>query len=120
DSDGVLVSVRSRPGRPLLLQPGREESVWLHTRIGQTDAALNVEVYSDGGRIARREFVPHFEPVAGQISYGQAASLQMFVEVGPSDLGMRSAVATSEDTEHALTTAVANINRPGELPVEWY
>ena len=120
DSDQVAVSVLSRPERPVLLEPGREESVWLHTRIGQIEAELSIEVYADGQRIARRGFVPNFEPGPGQIPYGQAASLQMFVELSASDLGLRSAFIRSQETEATLSSVVANVSRPAELPVEWY
>ncbi|MEX2172643.1 MAG: hypothetical protein WD851_25210 [Pirellulales bacterium] len=120
DSDRVSVAVSSRADRPVLLEPGREDSVWLHTRIGQIDAELSVEVYADGERIARRGFVPNFEPGPGQIAYGQAASLQVFVELSAGDVGLRSAFIRSQETEATLSTVVATVSRPTELPVEWY
>lgn len=122
DNDGAKVSVMSRPDRPISLQPGREASLWLHTRIGHTDAELEVEVFSadNGKRVAQRRFVPNFEPGDGQIRYGEPASLEMFVEIGPGDIGLRTAVFRSEDADREFSTTVTNISRPAELPVEWY
>jgi hypothetical protein len=120
DNDRIPVSVLSLPERPVLLEPGRETSVWLHTRIGQIDAELAIELYAEGKRIARREFVSSYEPGEGEIAYGKAASSQLFVELSVGDVGLRLALAGGDDSDSSLSTEVATISKPAELPVEWY
>ncbi|MDC0935006.1 hypothetical protein OAS39_01875 [Pirellulales bacterium] len=118
DSDGVPVTYTAP--RPVRVVPGQTASVRLYVRPGQTGGEFSVRLVDADGKL-RAKSTFYADEGAGESNVPPAlpAVDRIVVAFGP-PVGLSKSVQQSSSADATARTAVAQLEDPGQLPLDWY